>query len=175
MEEEETAVPAEEIPEVAEETTPEETPELTSEQIADLQEKAKVSSQNFERAKKAEAELKEAREKLSSSTENANRSTADILALVNAKVHEDDMQRVEKYAADEKLSIKDALASDELKAILEVRNEKRATAAAANVTTVRRGATKVSDETLVANASAGKLPDSDEDIERLIAAKARQK
>lgn len=50
--------------ETTEETTEEEVT-LTTEQIADLQKAAQVSSQNFERAKKAEQEKKELQEKLS--------------------------------------------------------------------------------------------------------------
>ncbi len=176
METEIPAVPAEETPEVTVETpeTPE-AEELTPEQIADLQKKADVSSQNFERAKKAEAELKEAREKLKVAVPSDTKapSLADLHAMRD--VHEDDIERVEKYARSEGLSIKEALKSDELKAILAVREEKRTTAQAANITGVRRGPTKMSDETLVSNASNGKLPDDDEGIERLIAAKSRRK
>lgn len=50
------------IPEVTAPTAEEET--LTAEQIADLKHKATVSSQNFERAKKAENEVKELRAQL---------------------------------------------------------------------------------------------------------------
>lgn len=102
-------------------------------------------------------------------------SIADATAILKADVHEDDIERVEKFAADEKISIKDALKNDEMKAILAIRAEKRSTANAANISNVRRGPTKVTDDVLLANADAGKLPDDDEGIERLVAAKAKRK
>ena len=94
---------------------------------------------------------------------------------MNAKVHEDDMERVERFAKSEGVSIKEALKNPELKAILSIREEQRTTAVAANVTNVRRGAVKVSDDSLIANANAGKLPDDTDGIERLIAAKLKRK
>ncbi len=177
MEPEEQDVPVvqETTEEVAEETT--ETPEetLTPEQIADLKRKADVSSQNFERAKKAEAKAKELEEKLKETVPSKQISTADVMALAKADVHDDDLERIEKFAKDEGVSIREALKNDELKAILAVRSEKRATATAANISNVRRGAVKVADEVLVSNASAGKLPTDDADIARLMAAKAKKR
>lgn len=100
-------------------------------------------------------------------------SLADLRAI--ASVHEDDVERVERFAQSEGVSIKDALKNPELKAILNLREEQRNTAAATNVSPARRGATKISDEVLIANASAGKLPDSDEEINRLVQAKMQKK
>jgi hypothetical protein len=162
-----------ETPEPAEETveTPEE-PELSPEEIAGLKAKAaeadtlrEKNKQLYERAKKAEAKP--------APSDTPGLSLADSHALLKADVHEDDIERVEKFAKSEGISIRDALKSDELKAILTVRAEKRSTANAANVSNVRRGPAKVTDETLIANANSGKLPDSDDDIARLVEAKAR--
>lgn len=155
--------PAEEVIEVEPETPAEPEVDEKDAKIAELTEKNK---QLFERAKKAEALKKEP-------AAPGSMSTADIIALT--KVHEDDVERVERFAKSEGVSIKEALKNPELKAILGVRAEHRDTAATTNVTNTRRGPTKIADDVLLANANKGQLPDSDEDIERLIAAKTRRK
>lgn len=123
------------------------------------------NKQLFERVKKAEAKPIE--------STPSGLSLADIHALRN--VHEDDVERIEKFAKLEGLSIKEALKNDDLKAILEKREEHRTTAAAANVSNVRRGPSKVNDETLLENARAGKISDDDADIERIVAAASKRK
>lgn len=125
------------------------------------------------RAEKAEAKAKGTKEAVKE-TKSPTTSTSDAIALINAKVHEDDIDRVERYAKSEGLSIKDALKTSELKAILSVRSEERDSAATANISSVRRGAAAVTADTLLENARAGKLPDSDEDIARLIAAASKK-
>lgn len=166
--------------EVAEESTQEISAQadLTPEQIADLTRKAEVSSQNFERAKKAEAELKEAREKLKGAGAQAPASqdalsNKDVIYLAKADVHEDDIDEVLQWAAFKKISVSEA--HKQLKTTLEVKAEQRRTAEVANISNVRRGPTKLSDESLLDNAKAGKLPDADAEIERLIRAKQRAK
>lgn len=170
---------------VVPETTTEEvvTPEVTEEAPAEPAEeevdwrseaeKAKKLADNYKiRAEKAEKKVKET---VVPQEQETKLSPADLLALMKAEVHEDDMGRVEKFAKMEGISIREALKSDELQAILSVQNEKRSTAKAANVSNVRRGPAAVSEDVLLSNAALGKLPDSDADIERLIAAKAKQK
>lgn len=169
------------VPEVQEEEeVASEATEETSEEQEEVDwkseaEKAKELANNYKiRAEKAEKKAKEA-----PSQDAAQVSTADTIilsaAIAKGQVDPDDIERVQKFARSEGLSIKDALKNDELKAILAVRAEQRSTANAANVSNVRRGPSKVSDEVLVSNASAGKLPDDDDGIARLIAAKAKLK
>lgn len=117
------------------------------------------------RAEKAEKKAKEA------TPQTEGMSSSDLFAVMKADVHEDDIERIEKFAKMEGISVKDALKNPELKAILSVREEQRTTASATNVTNARRGAGRVSEETLVSNASKGKLPETDEDIDRLIRSK----
>ena len=160
-----------ETPEIAEETieTPEE--ESVEEKIARLEkEKSDLEDKN----KKLYARVKNGekpKEKTVEHTEGL--STADIIAL--SKVHEDDVERVERYAKSEGLSVREALKNPELKAILDMREEQRATANASNVSNVRRGSTKIADDVLISNASNGKIPESEDDIARLIQAKMKQK
>lgn len=165
------------VPQVEEEVVPqEETPEIEEEVDWKTEaEKAKGLANNYKiRAEKAETKLKE-----TPAPQQGQLSSVDtvVLAAAVAKgtIDPEDIDRVQKFAADEKLSFKDALANEELKAILNVRVEKRATANAANVSNVRRGPTKMSDETLLDKASKNQLPDDDDGIERLVAAKAKQK
>lgn len=163
-----------EVPELAPEI--EDVPDAPAEEEVDWKaeaEKAKQIADNYKtRAEKAEKKVKEA--PVAPATEQPM-NLADATALLKADVHEDDIERVEKFARDEKTSVKDALKSDELKAILAVRTEKRSTAQAANVSNVRRGPSKVTDDVLLSKASKGDIPDGDDDIARLVAAKAKQK
>lgn len=157
-------------------TTETEEEELTPEAIEDLKAKAakadeleEKNKQLYERAKKAEAKgtspapAPEVPKALSAS---------DIVAL--SKIHEDDIERVERFAKSEGLSIKDALKNSELKAILSVRAEERESAEVANTGPVRRGAQKTTDAALLQAAKAGRLPDSDEEIARLVKAKSKE-
>lgn len=156
--------PAEEIvePEAAEE------PEVDERdaKIAELEEKNKKL---FERAKKAE----EAKKKEQPETAAPHYSLADLRAIQS--VHEEDIDRLERFAKAEGLALGAAAKHPEWKAIEALRQEQRDSANAANVSNVRRGSTKVPDEVLVANASAGKLPDNDADIDRLVAAMSKRK
>lgn len=157
---------AEEVVEESQEETTEENPELTKAQ--------QIAENQRIRAEKAEKELKKLKEnKTVNSQEPVQHSTADIIAL--SKVHEDDVERVERFAKSEGISVREALKNDELKAILSLREEQRTTASAANVSTTRRSSAKITDEVLVSKASKGELPDDDEGIARLVAAKAKSK
>lgn len=148
----------------------EETEEEPEESVADLK----------KRLATLEAQKEHWREKANKPKEdvvvaNSSLSSSDLLAVMNAKVHEDDMERVEKFAKMEGVSIKEALKNPELKAILSLREEQRNTANATNISNVRRGSVKVSDEQIVADASRGKLPEDDDAIARLVAAKRKLK
>lgn len=158
-----------------------ETPEEDAETVESLTEKNKKL---YARAKKAEGfdfvdnqwvKKPKVEVQTKAPLESGTLSSSDLLAVMKADVHEDDMDRVERFAKSEGLSIKDSLKNPELKAILSLRAEQRSTASGANISNVRRGATKITDETLIANANAGKLPEADEDIERLIKAKSKRK
>lgn len=132
-------------------------------------EKAKELANNYKvRAEKAEKKAKEAPAIMTDGL-----ASKDVIYLAKADIHEDDVDEVLDIARAKKISI--SKAHEYLKPILEVRKEQRSTANAANVSNVRRGSSKMTDETLLSNADNGKLPDGDEDIARLIAAKAKQK
>ena len=142
------------------------------------------------RAEKAEEEAKKAKEATPPKTEgeetpkkpaeeetpkNLPYSLKDIRAL--NKVHDEDVERVEKFAKSEDISIPEALENDDLKAILRDREEKRATADASNTGKGRRGTSKVSGKELLRKfkVSEGELPESDEEIEALAEARLKAK
>ena len=160
--------------EVQETTDTEETEqndELSADAIAELKAKAEVSSQNFERAKKAEEELKAL--KLKAPSKENGLDNKDILYLAKADIHEDDMDEVLEYAKFKKLPVKEA--HKLLEDMLSVRSEQRKTAQASNTGASQRGASKVDGSTLIQNASKGRLPEDDAGIEALVAAEMAQK
>lgn len=116
------------------------------------------------RAEKAEKKAKEGKPQEVS----GNSTTKDLVALMNAKIHDEDVSKVEKWAKFNNISIAEALKTSEMKAILDLSAEQRKIAEATNVGTARRSSAKVSAETLESNARSGKLPESDEEIQTLL-------
>lgn len=168
VEEVQADVEAEVQEEPAVETEPEPVPEPES--ADDLKKKiATLEAQKNHYRDKATK-----REALETST-RADMSPADLVAVMNAGVHQDDMERVERFAISEGLSIREAVANPELKAILDVRSEQRQTAVASNVENVRAGSSKMSGEALVNRAKKGDIPNSPDEIEALVAEKLRHK
>lgn len=100
-----------------------------------------------------------------SKTTNRTLSDTDILYLGKTDIHADDLQEVLDYAKNNKVSVKQA--HEYLKPILDVRIEQRRTAETTNTGGSPHGTGRVSDETLLSNASKGILPESDEDMRRL--------
>lgn len=166
----EAEVVAPDATEVAEVTDVDWKSEAEKERQARLKAEEVAKNQKI-RAEKAEKAAKTVPETKSVDAKNPELSYKDIVALQNAKVSEDDFEEVRDYARFKGVSIADALKTDTLKATLNLRSEQRNTANATNVGAVRRGAAKISDEALLDNAAKGNLPDSDEEIERLMRVK----
>lgn len=100
-------------------------------------------------------------------SQNANRtlSDEDLVFVTQANMHKDDLKEVTAYAKNNKVTVEEAY--NYLKPIIDVRVEQRKTADTTNTNGSPRGNAKVSDESLLANASKGKLPESEEDLRRL--------
>jgi len=161
----------EEVTETTEDTSEPQQEESVEELRSRLEEERKAreetekkNKQLYERLKKQDAPKAEASDGL---------SNKDVLFLAKADIHEDDLDEVLDWAKFKKVSVSEAY--KQLKPTLEVRAEQRDTAQASNKSNVRRGPTTVSDDVLLAKASKGQLPESEEEIERLIKAKAKQK
>lgn len=159
--------------EVVEETTEETSEELTPEQIADLKKKADVSSQNFERAKKAEEALKALKE--NGNQENAF-SPKDMLALTEHNVSSEDYDEVVRVAKVLNKPLHEALKDNILKSIINERAEERKTAQATATRGGARGSTKVSGQDLLRKAeTTGEVPSSDDDMRKLAEARIVKK
>ena len=112
-------------------------------------------------------------EKKVEKTENSSTlSLKDQIALAKS-VDVDDIDEVVEFASYKKIAIADALKNPTLKAILSDREEQRKSAQATSTGTSRKSSNTVSDETLLANARKGNLPD-EKDFDRLIAAKFKR-
>lgn len=99
----------------------------------------------------------------------------ELFSLVKANVADEDVNEVVIYARSHNISATEALKLPEVKSILKTRAEYRKTAEAANTGSSRSGKLKVSDETLLENASKGDLPTDDASIKRLAKLKSGKK
>ncbi len=135
--------------------------------------KAQKEADNFKKGKdwyKKQAESKKTQEPKGDEGKEPNYSLQDIRAL--SDVHDDDVDRVTKFAKSEGISIPEAKKHPDMQAILRSRKEERETAAAANTGKTKRGSSKVSGEALLAKAKQkGELPESDDDMDALIEAR----
>ena len=132
--------------------------------------KAEELAKNYKiRAEKAERLAKEKSEATQKASPTAGElSTKDLYALMDSKVALDDVDDVREYASLKKISIAEALKSSVVKGILSEKAEQRRTASAANVGSSKRTTNASSDETLLENFKKGIVPESDDDIARLV-------
>ena len=114
------------------------------------------------------------KKKEDTATSEKSLNQKDLIALINAKIPEEDMDEVLQYAEFRKISVKDALESPVIKNILATKEEMRKTAEGASTGAGKRSNSKVSDESLVTKADKGELPESDEDIKRLTQIRLKQ-
>lgn len=100
--------------------------------------------------------------------DDTNLNTKDLYALMQAKVAEEDIDDVVEYAKFKNISVSEALKSTAVKAIIADKSEFRKTAEVSNTSNARRGNSKVSDETLLANLGKGSIPEKgSEEAERI--------
>ena len=99
-------------------------------------------------------------------------TSKDTIALINAKVHEDDIDDIVEYAKFKKVSVSEALKSGVIKSTLAEKQEQRNTANATNTGKTRSGNAKLSGEALLEKAqSTGDVPESDADMKALAEAR----
>lgn len=171
--------PAEVVaPEATEETV---APEETTEEEVETEESAEELKERLAKAEelannyKIRAEKAEKASKAKPPTTANDLNSKDLVAIMNAKVPEEDIDEVVEYAKYRKTSVGEILKDPIMKATLDLRAEERNTAIAANTNTSRRGSNRVPDDVLLANASRGKMPESDAEIARLMKAKYKAK
>lgn len=121
------------------------------------------------RRKKAEEAIEKAKKKGKTApvVSTNGLSTADIIALTRANLNDEDVDEVVEYASLKKISISEALKTDIVQATIKIREEKRASANAVHTGTTRRANNGTSDERLLDNARAGKMPENESDMARL--------
>jgi hypothetical protein len=170
VEEEAEETETEESHEETEEETEEEAEEESDEEI----ETYKTRLEQLEKENKT-LKIQKAIQKAKKTAPKANElSNEDVIAIARSKAHDDDIPVIRKYAQFNNLSVREALADDVLQTILEKNEAKRTNASATNMGNSKRSGAKVSDETLVANAKKGILPD-ESDLDRLISSRLEQR
>jgi hypothetical protein len=163
--------------------------EVLEQEVKSLRDKAEKATKAEElannykiRAEKAEQELKKSKpaDGNPEPKKDGDLTSRDILALSKADIHEDDIEDVLDFVKYQRVknpnySIAEALKSSIVKATLAEKKEFRATQAAANAGAGRRGSFQKSDDTLLNDFSAGKAPETDEEMDRLAMARLKAK
>lgn len=159
-----------ETPEVKEEEHVEEDLDALKARLAKAEE---IAENQKRRAEKAEQKAKAVQPETPRGDEL---NTKDVLALVNAKVSQDDYDEVVKMAKLLGKAVSDTLNDNSVKAILSAREEERRTAQATQ-TKSPRGVTKTSGDDLLAKAEkTGEVPDTDAAMQEMLRARlARRK
>lgn len=118
-------------------------------------------------SKKDDKDTKDIKKDVKKDASSKDMSSTDLYALIDAKIPQEDVSTVRKFAKMEGITIPEALKSSLLKSILKGDAEMRETANASN--TQKTGKTKgaISDDQLLADAKKGIMPESDEDMTRL--------
>jgi hypothetical protein len=139
-------------------------------------EKAKELAENYKiRAEKAEKASKGdfKGEKTPKNKEGEELSPRDIIALTNANIAVDDIDVVLDYAKFKKISVAEALKSSVVKTTLAENEEHRKTAAATNTGAGRRGVQQKSEDSLLSEFKSGKVPETDDEMDRLALARMK--
>lgn len=135
--------------------------------------KAEELADNYKiRAEKAEKELKVKGGKV----EDQSLTTKDALALVNAKVSDEDYDEVIRVSKIFGKSIGETLKDKTMQSILSERVEERRTAELAQTGKNRRGESKTTGEDLLAKAEkTGEVPEDEEGLKKLFQARMARK
>ena len=99
-------------------------------------------------------------------------TTEELYSLVKANVPDEDTKEVKLYARSHGVTITESLKMPEVKSLLKIRGELRSTAEASSVASRRYGASKPTDEQILADAEEGKLPD---DADKLAEVRQRKR
>lgn len=95
-------------------------------------------------------------------------SQTDVIAIIKNNVPEEDIEEIADYAKLKKITFAEALKTTVVKTLLSDKAEQRRVAEGTSTGAGKRGNAKLSDEALLADAEAGKFPEKDEDIQRLV-------
>mgnify|MGYP000900433078 FL=1 len=137
----------------------------------------KATAPLYARMKKAEEEAREAKARLAQTSSGkpeskGTMSTTDLIAIMNAKVNEEDIGEVEEYARFKGISVAEALKTNVVKTLLGDKEEMRKVANATNTRGSRVGSTKISPSDLLSKARTG---DKVDDFEALALARLEER
>lgn len=162
--------------------------EIIGQEVDSLRKKAEEAEKNKElannykiRAEKAEKFAKELKgtpknpEPEPKAHTESELSQKDLIALMKSDVPEEDVDTVIKWSKLNEVTLSEALKSEEVKAILNVRSEQRKTADATNTQTTRRVDRGVTGEEILKKAYKNQMPESEEDMDKLIEARFEAK
>jgi len=141
------------------------------ERLAKAEELAKNYRIRAEKAERLSKSVKTEKQPEAKAPTAGEITTRDLYALMQANIPEEDIDVVQKFASLEGISLKDAASSPIVKGILSQRNEERTVSLAASKGSSKRGSGKMTDDILMSEASKGKLPESHDDMVRLIKAR----
>ena len=144
---------------------------------ADALEQAKIKAEEIAKNQKIRAEKAEQEAKKNKPVEGeeppkkdeSGVSLKDVRALQN--VHDDDVDFVVNWAKANNMEIAEAIKSKDVQYVLEGHKEERKTADTTSVESGGKRPSKASAEDLLSKAQQGDLPDDDEGINAVIAAK----
>lgn len=144
----------------------------------DYSKKDEIATNYKTRAEKAEEELKgskgpESKEKVETPAKNDLPQT-DLLAILKADVHEDDIDEVLDYAKLKGISVKEALNTSVVRTILAERVEERTTAEA-TTTDTKRSTQRTTPTQILDKARSGDVPEDDDGIDALVNARFERK
>jgi hypothetical protein len=157
----------EEVIETVEEAEPETDNEPAEESIEDL--KKKLATTEAQKEHWREKAQKKVTVKPEAQAKSDNLSSKDLIALMNNKVHEDDVQEVVDFAKFKGLSVAEAIKHSTMRTVLAENSEKRNTAEATHTGRSRSGNMRASEDTLFSKArKTGEIPDSRDDLDRML-------
>jgi hypothetical protein len=107
--------------------------------------------------------------------EDENLSQSDVITIIRNNIPDEDIPDIVEYAKLKNISISEALKTNVVKSILADKAEARKVAEGTATGATRRGSGKMSDDSLLENANNGKLPESDDDIKRLVELRRKAK
>lgn len=136
--------------------------EIINSEFKSLADKAKEADKKFQdqqaRAKKLEDDAKKNKPVAEGLSQD------DLLFIAKSNIHEDDLDEVKDFMAYKKISAKDALKNESLKAVLAHNAELRKSAEAASAKPTRPAAQKLTDEAVVNDAmNNDKIPEKGSD------------
>lgn len=162
-----------EEPEVVEESTDDVELRNLDEELAELKAKAEKADELERKNRQLYERLKKKEEEANHSTNGL--STRDTLALIEAKITDEELSEVEEFARYKKLSIADALKSPTLKAILAERKEEARTARATEIKSPRGVAKNTGEDILRKAEKTGEVPEGIDELKAMLEARLHRK